>query len=53
MMKLSTRILEGKAALSDVDLLISANQIEGKRSAPWEAASWPTQAMVSKFKEEL
>lgn len=35
MMKLSTRILEGKAAPSDVDLLIEvANQIEGKRSAP-------------------
>ena len=55
MMKLSTRILEGKAAPSDVDLLIEvANQIEGKTVCAFgEAASWPTQAMVSKFKEEF
>lgn len=55
MMKLSTRILEGKGAPSDVDLLIQvANQIEGKTVAAFgEAASWPTQAMVSKFKEEF
>ena len=44
MMKLSTRILEGKAAPSDVDLLIEvANQIEGKTVCAFgEAASWPT-----------
>lgn len=55
MMKLSTRILEGKGAPSDVDLLIQvANQIEGKTVCAFgEAASWPTQAMVSKFKEEF
>ena len=49
MMKLSTRILEGKGAPSDVDLLIQvANQIEGKTVCAFgEAASWPTQAMVS------
>ena len=55
MMKLSTRILEGKGAPSDVDLLIQvANQLEGKTVCAFgEAASWPTQAMVSKFKEEF
>lgn len=44
-----------KAAPSDVDLLIEvANQIEGKTVCAFgEAASWPTQAMVSKFKEEF
>ncbi len=55
MLKLTTRMLEGKASPKDVDLLLQvANQIEGKTVCAFgEAAAWPTQAMVLKFKDEF
>ncbi|MFR7733317.1 MAG: NADH-ubiquinone oxidoreductase-F iron-sulfur binding region domain-containing protein [Collinsella sp.] len=55
MMKLSTRIpgRQGRP-LGRGPLIQVANQIEGKTVCAFgEAASWPTQAMVSKFKEEF
>lgn len=55
MVKLTNRILDGKAAPEDVDLLVQvANQIEGKTVCAFgEAAAWPTQAMVAKFRHEF
>ena len=55
MVKLTDRILAGKASPEDVDLLAQvANQIEGKTVCAFgEATAWPTQAFVAKFKEEF
>ena len=55
MVKLTNRILAGKASAEDVDLLLQvANQIEGKTVCAFgEAASWPVQAMLAKFREEF
>lgn len=55
MVKLTNRILSGKAAPEDVDLLVQvANQIEGKTVCAFgEAASWPTQGMVANFRDEF
>lgn len=55
MENITKRMLEGKAAPEDVDLLLQvANQIEGKTVCAFgEAASWPTQSFVTKFREEF
>lgn len=55
MVKLTNRILACKASAEDVDLLLQvANQIEGKTVCAFgEAASWPVQAMLAKFREEF
>jgi NADH-quinone oxidoreductase subunit F len=55
MRKLTDRILAGQASSEDIDLLVQvANQIEGKTVCAFgEAAAWPTQAMVAKFREEF
>ncbi len=55
MYKLSSRIVSGKAAPADVDMLVKvADQICGKTVCAFgEACSWPTQAFVGKFREEF
>ncbi len=55
MLKLSTRILNGKGSPEDVELLEKvAYQIEGKTVCAFgEATAWPTEAMVAKFREEF
>jgi NADH-quinone oxidoreductase subunit F len=55
MLKLSTRICEGKGSPEDVDLLKSvADNICGRTVCAFgEACSWPTQAFVTKFREEF
>ena len=53
MRKISQRMCSGQAREEDPDLLLSvANQIEGRTICAFgEAAAWPTQSFVSKFKE--
>ncbi len=55
MLKLSTRICEGKGSPADVDLLKSvADGICGRTVCAFgEACSWPTQAFVTKFRDEF
>jgi NADH-quinone oxidoreductase subunit F len=55
MKKISDRIVEGQASPDDVDQLETvANQIEGKTICAFgEAASWPTQSFIKKFRDEL
>jgi len=55
MKKISDRIVAGDASPDDVDTLETvANQIEGKTICAFgEAASWPTQSFIKKFREEL
>jgi NADH-quinone oxidoreductase subunit F len=55
MKKISDRIVEGHASPDDVDTLETvANQIEGKTICAFgEAASWPTQSFIKKFRDEL
>ena len=55
MLKLTDRMLKGEASPEDVELLEQvAYQIEGKTVCAFgEAASWPTEAMVAKFREEF
>ncbi len=55
MRKLSDRIVEGKASPTDIDTLESvAYQIDGKTVCAFgEASSWPVEAIVAKFKDEL
>jgi NADH-quinone oxidoreductase subunit F len=55
MLKLSTRICEGKGSPEDVDLLKSvADNICGRTVCAFgEACSWPTQAFTTKFREEF
>lgn len=55
MEKLTSRILAGKGSPEDVDLLEKvAYQIDGKTICAFgEAASWPVEAMVAKFREEF
>ena len=55
MLKLSTRICEGKASPEDVDLLKSvADNICGRTVCAFgEACSWPVQAFTTKFREEF
>jgi NADH-quinone oxidoreductase subunit F len=55
MAKISDRIMEGNASPDDVDMLEQvANQIEGRTICAFgEAASWPTQSFVRKFRDEI
>lgn len=55
MLKLTTRIVEGKGCAADIDLLKDvADQICGKTVCAFgEACSWPTQAFVTKFRDEF
>ena len=55
MKKISDRIVGGEASPDDVDTLETvANQIEGKTICAFgEAASWPTQSFIKKFRDEL
>jgi NADH-quinone oxidoreductase subunit F len=55
MAKISDRIVAGNASPDDVDMLETvANQIEGKTICAFgEAASWPTQSFVRKFRDEI
>ncbi|WP_395736351.1 NADH-quinone oxidoreductase subunit NuoF [Prosthecobacter sp.] len=55
MKKISDRIVGGDASPDDVDTLETvANQIEGKTICAFgEAASWPTQSFIKKFRDEL
>jgi len=55
MKKISDRIVGGNASPDDVDTLETvANQIEGKTICAFgEAAAWPTQSFIKKFRDEL
>ena len=55
MRKISQRMCSGQAREEDPDLLLSvANQIEGRTICAFgEAAAWPTQSFVSKFKDDF
>lgn len=55
MKKVTNRMANGGAKKEDADLLLSiANQIEGRTICAFgEAASWPTQSFIKKFKEEF
>jgi len=55
MKKISDRIVGGNASPDDVEQLETvANQIEGKTICAFgEAASWPTQSFIRKFRDEL
>ncbi len=55
MQKISKRMCSGGAREKDPELLLSvADQIEGRTICAFgEAAAWPTQSFVSKFKDEF
>lgn len=55
MRKLSKRIAAGEASPEDVDILESvARQIDGRTICAFgEAASWPVEAIIEKFRDEL
>ena len=55
MKKITTRMCGGEARKEDADLLLSvANQIEGRTICAFgEAASWPTQSFIAKFRDEF
>ena len=55
MRKITQRMCAGDARKDDADLLLSvANQIEGRTICAFgEAAAWPTQSFVSKFREDF
>jgi len=55
MRKLSKRIAAGEASPEDVDTLESvARQIDGRTICAFgEAASWPVEAIIEKFRDEL
>ena len=55
MSKITARMLTGQARQEDTDLLLSiADQIAGRTICAFgEAAAWPTQSFVGKFKEEF
>ena len=55
MQKITDRIVEGKASPDDVDTLKSvADNIEGKTVCAFgEAAAWPVQSFIAKFRDEL
>jgi NADH-quinone oxidoreductase subunit F len=55
MKKITQRMCDGAARKEDADLLLSvANQIEGRTICAFgEAASWPTQSFISKFRDEF
>ena len=55
MKKITTRMCAGDALEEDADLLLSvANQIEGRTICAFgEAAAWPTQSFIAKFRSEF
>ena len=55
MKKISSRMCSGDAREEDADLLLSvANQIEGRPICAFgEAAAWPTQSFVKKFRKDF
>ena len=55
MKKISDRIVEGKANAQDIDTLEEvAYQIDGRTICAFgEASSWPVEAIIAKFKDEL
>ncbi len=55
MRKISDRIVEGKATPDDIQTLEDvAYQIDGRTVCAFgEAASWPVEAIISKFRDEL
>jgi NADH-quinone oxidoreductase subunit F len=55
MKKITTRMCSGGAREEDVDLLKSvADQIAGRTICAFgEAASWPVQSFIAKFKDEF
>ena len=55
MRKITKRMCAGDAREDDADLLLSvANQIEGRTICAFgEAAAWPTQSFVSKFRDDF
>ena len=55
MKKISDRIVSGKASPKDIETLESvAYQIDGKTVCAFgEASSWPVEAIIGKFREEL
>lgn len=55
MRKVTARMVAGKAREEDADLLKSiADQIAGRTICAFgEAAAWPVQSFISKFKDEF
>ena len=55
MRKITKRMCEGDAREEDPEMLLSiANQIEGRTICAFgEAAAWPTQSFVTKFRDEF
>jgi len=55
MKKISERMCNGGAREEDAELLLSvAKQIEGRMICAFgEAAAWPTQSFVTKFKDDF
>lgn len=55
MKKISDRIVKGKAAPEDISMLEEvAYQIDGKTVCAFgEASSWPVEAIIAKFRDEL
>ena len=55
MRKITKRMCAGGAREEDADLLLSiANQIEGRTICAFgEAAAWPTQSFISKFRDDF
>ena len=55
MKKITKRMCSGEARADDADLLLSvANQIEGRTICAFgEAAAWPTQSFVKKFRKDF
>ena len=55
MRKITKRMCSGGAREEDADLLLSvANQIEGRTICAFgEAAAWPTQSFISKFRDDF
>ncbi len=55
MKKITDRVVAGKASPSDIDTLDSvARNIDGRTICAFgEAASWPTESFVEKFRDEL
>jgi NADH-quinone oxidoreductase subunit F len=55
MKKISDRLVAGEASPSDIDTLESvAYQIDGRTICAFgEASSWPVEAIIGKFRDEL
>ena len=55
MKKISDRLVEGKATPKDIETLESvAYQIDGRTICAFgEASSWPVEAIITKFRDEL